>query len=265
MTGICLCAVGGGNARKSHRSDAEKLADERHSVRGELPAAGAGAGACGAFQGLELRVRHSAASMHADGFEDILNRDGVAFELAGGDRTAVENQSGNIQSRQGHNAAGNGFVATDKDNERIKEIAARDEFDGVRDDFAADEGSAHALGAHGDAIGNGDGVEFERSAAGGANPVFYVLCEFAKVIVAGTDFDPGVGHADQGLAEILVTKAGGSKHGASGRTMRSVGESVTARFGRRIAHYRVPSTAIDFGYSEIRRLEKLSGSSPSTR
>ena len=193
--------------------------------------------------------------MHAHGFKDVLNRDGVTLELAGRDGAAVKNKSGNIQASQGHDAAGNGFVTADEDDQRVEEIAARDEFDGIRDHFAADEGSAHAFRAHGDAVGDGDGVELERCAAGGANAFLHVLREFAEMIVAGTNLDPGVCHGHQRFLEVLVAETGGAKHGARGRAMCAVGESAAARLGQRVAHCRVPSMAIRCDHPEIYRPE----------
>ena len=44
-----------------------------------------------------------------------------------------------------------------------------DEFDGIGDDLARDERGLHALGAHGDAVGDGDGVELHGGSAGFAD------------------------------------------------------------------------------------------------
>src|SRR5712691_11760981 len=105
MTGVCFSGMRGGNARKPHWRNPEKLADQCHRVRSELSAAGAGPGACGAFKRLELSVSHSTACVLADGFEDVLDRDGMALELARRDRAAIENETWNIQASQGHHAA----------------------------------------------------------------------------------------------------------------------------------------------------------------
>ena len=210
MACMSFAGIRGGNAGESHGSNAEKFADESHGVGGELAAARARSGAGGFFQCLEPRVGHIAVRMTADGFVDVLDRDGVAFKFAGGDRAAVKNEAGNIQTGQRHDAAGNGFVAADENDESVEEIAAGDEFDGVGDDLAADQRGAHAFRAHGDAVGDGNRVELERSAAGGANAVFDVHGEFAKVIVARADLNPGIGNADERLGEIVIAKAAGA-------------------------------------------------------
>src|ERR1700687_2069773 len=197
--------------------------------------------------------------MRANGFKNVLNRYRVTLELTGSDGPAVKNKSGDIQASQGHYAARNGLVAADENDECIEEITARDKLDRISDHFTAHQRRTHALSTHGDAVRNGDGVELQGSAAGGANAVFHVLRQFAKVIVAGTNLDPGVGHADQGLAEILVAKAGSAKHGARGCAMRTVGKGVASRFGLRVAHERVLSPAIDCDRPAMGRPAKTPG------
>src|SRR2546422_491267 len=81
-----------------------------------------GAGARCDFQGFELSVSHSAVRVPADGLVHILNGHGVTLELAGSNRAAIENESGNIQARQGHDAAGNGLVTADENHQGIEEI-----------------------------------------------------------------------------------------------------------------------------------------------
>ena len=86
-------------------------------------------------------------------------------------------------------------------------IASRDEFDRVSNDFAADQGSAHPLSAHGDAIGDRDGIEFHRCSASRANAGLHRGSEFTQMEVAGADFSPGIGNADDGAAQILIAES----------------------------------------------------------
>ena len=201
--------------------------DGRHGVGRELAAAGAGAGTGVIFNVAELGVGHLAAAVSADGFEDVLNGDVVVPEIGRGDGAAVEHEAGNIEPGQRHDRAGDGLVAAGEGDDAVEEIAARDQFDGVGDHFAADERGLHALGAHGDAVGDGDGVELHGRAAGVANAFLHGCGEFTQVIVAGADFDPGVGDADDGLTQIFVGKADRLQHGAGGSAVGSIGDSAT--------------------------------------
>src|SRR3989442_9907263 len=145
---------------------------------------------------MEVRMGESAAGMGADGFVNILDGDERPLELTGGDGAAVENQAGNVEASERHDAAGNGFVAADQNDESVEEVAASDKLDGIGNHLAADQRGAHPLRAHGDAVGDGYRVEFKRRAAGGADTRLDVPGTLARAKVAGAEFNPSIGHAD---------------------------------------------------------------------
>ena len=70
--------------------------------------------------------------------------------------------------------------------------------------------------AHGDAVGDGDGVELHGRAAGVANAFLHGCGEFAQMEVAGADLGPGVGDADDGLVQIFVGESDRLQHGTGG-------------------------------------------------
>src|SRR5712664_1291570 len=114
MASVPLRRVCGGNAGQSHRGNAQKFANQRHSIGGELATARAGSGAGRGFQRFELRVGDSTAGVLSNRFIDILDGYVMALEVARGDGAAVKNQSGNIESSERHNATGNRLVAANK-------------------------------------------------------------------------------------------------------------------------------------------------------
>jgi hypothetical protein len=63
------------------------------------------------------------------------------------------------------------------------------------------------LGAHGDAVADGDRVELHRRAARGADALLDLHGELPQVEVAGHGLDPGVGDADDRLAQVVVGEA----------------------------------------------------------
>ncbi len=128
------------------------------------------------------------------------------LQLAGSDRAAVKHHAGNIEPAERHDDAGHVLVAAADAHEPVEEIAARDEFDGVGDHLARNQRSLHALRAHGDAVGDGDGVELHRRAAGLANAFLQRLGNFAQMHIAGTDLGPGIGDADDGLVQIFFCR-----------------------------------------------------------
>ena len=78
------------------------------------------------------------------------------------------------------------------------------------------ERGLHPLGAHRDAVGDRDGVELHRRAAGGADAVLHLLGEAPQVEVAGHRLGPGVRDADDRLGERLVVEADPVQVGARG-------------------------------------------------
>jgi hypothetical protein len=60
--------------------------------------------------------------------------------------------------------------------------------------------------------------------------------QFAQMVVAWADFDPSVGHANEGLGEIVIAKSTRAEHGARTGAMRAVDQSATTRLERRCGH-----------------------------
>ena len=85
--------IGRRHAAAAERRDAERLADDRHRVRGELAAARARAGTRDVLEQLEVAVGHPAGGVRADGLEHVLNGHLVAVELPGRNRAAVEHDA----------------------------------------------------------------------------------------------------------------------------------------------------------------------------
>ena len=85
-------------------------------------------------------------------------------------------------------------------------------------------------GAHRDAVGDRDGVELHRRAAGGANAVLDPVGQLAQMEIARTDLDPGVGHADERLRQILGGESDGAQHGARRRPAGAVGDRAALPF-----------------------------------
>ena len=127
-------------------------------------------------------------------------------------------------------AAGNRLIATHDADYCVKQLPAAHEFNGIGNQLAAYQRRPHAFRAHGFAVGDGDGIEFHGSAAGGTNAFFHLGREPPQVKVAGHGFDPGVGYADQRLAEVGVGEANRFKHGARRSPVAPVSNSAAAMF-----------------------------------
>ena len=214
----------------AHGGESDELHDGGHGVGGELSAASAGAGAGVVLDIEEVGIAEFAAGVGAYGFEDVLDGDVVPFEFSRHDGAAIEHDAGDVEAEQRHGGAGDGFVAGDQGDDAVEHVAALHELDGVGDHLAADEGGLHALGAHGDAVGDGDGVELHGGAAGGADAFLDFDRELAQVVVARHGLDPGIGHADDGFGQIFVGEADGLEHGSRGGAVSSLSDGVALKF-----------------------------------
>ena len=102
--------------------------------------------------------------MLADRLEQILHGDRAAAIGAGKDRAAIDEDRRHVEPAHGHHHAGQRLVAAGQADQRIVAMAAHGELDGIGDDLARRQRGLHALMAHGDAVGDGDGAEFARRA-----------------------------------------------------------------------------------------------------
>ena len=72
-----------------------------------------------------------------------------------------------VEAQHRHHHAGQRLVAAGEADQRVVAVAADRQLDRVGDDVARGERGLHALVAHGDAVGDGDGGELARRAAAG--------------------------------------------------------------------------------------------------
>ena len=220
----------------THRRDADQLAHGGHRVRGELSPTGACTRAGAVLERRQPRVGHVAGGVRADRLEHVLDRDVVPLPPARGDRTAVEDQTGDVEPRKRHDATRNGLVTTDQHHDPVEQVAPRHELDRIGDDLAADKRGAHPLAAHGDAIGDRHGVELHRGAARRADALLDAFTQPPQVEVTGPNLGPGVGHADDRPPECRIVEPHGLQHGTSRRPGGSVGDGAATSLAWYCAH-----------------------------
>jgi hypothetical protein len=141
---------------------------------------------------------------------------------AGKDRAAVDEDRRAVEARHGHDATGHVFVAAADGHEAVEALGAANRLDRIGDDFARNERVAHAERAHADAVGDGDGAEDDRLAAGGIGARARLPGELVDVHVAGGKHAPGGGDAHDGLLEIGVLETDGAEHRAVGGAVGAV-------------------------------------------
>ena len=234
--GLGFFGMGGRDVVLAQRRQAQEGQHHRHRVCGELAAAGARAGAGLALDVVQFGIVDLACCVRAYGLEHVLHCQRAFAAVLGcaaarHDRAAVEDHRRDIQPRRCHRRRGNGLVAAHQQHHRIEAVAGHREFDRIGDGFARRQRGAHAVAAHRDAVGDGDGVEFDRRAAAGDHAAARVLGQVAQGDVAGGDIGPGVDHPDEGLGDGRIVEAGGAQHGAR----RGAGGSVFDRIAEHVA------------------------------
>ena len=166
-------------------------------------------GQADAFQLVQLLVGHGPGGVAADGLEDVDDGDVAVLEAARQDAAAVHEDGGDVEAEHRHHHAGEAFVAPGETDDGVVAVAAHGEFDAVGDDLAGDEAALHALVAHGDAVGDGDGGELAGGSAGFFDAALDALGLAAEGDVAGCGFVPAGGDADEGLVDLVFGEAHG--------------------------------------------------------
>ena len=225
---VVLARVDGRDAGGAERREAHHLEDGRHGVGGELPAAGAGAGADHPLQLVQVRVAHLAGGVGADRLEELDDGDVAALEAPRQDRAAVEDHAGDVEADQAHRGARDGLVAGDERHDGVEHVAVADQLDRVGDQLSADEAGLHPFGSHRHAVTDGNGVEFHRRAAGRTDAFLHLHGQVAEMEVARHGLDPGVGHADDRFGEVVVREADGLEHGPCRSAIPAVKQNSAA-------------------------------------
>jgi hypothetical protein len=177
----------------------------------------------------------------ADGLEDGDDVEGLFLVAVGGgeageDGAAVDEDGGAVEAGDGDHRAGHVFIAAADGDEAVEALGRDGGLDGVGDDIARDQRVAHALGAHADAVGDGDGVEIDGLAAGLVHALARVFAEVAEMHVARRHVARGGGDGDLGFFEIVVGEAHGAQHGAGGSAVVAVNNDGGVWAGEGLAH-----------------------------
>ena len=162
--------------------------------------------------------------MRANGFEHRydIQLASVAGNASWQNGAAVHKNARAIHARHGHYTGRHVFVATANSYKAIHAFTADDRLNGIGNYLATHERILHALGPHGDAVRDSDGVENNRLSTGLIGTALGLLREQIDVHVARGDIAPGGGHADNRFAEIATLKAGGVEHRPAGRAVRAI-------------------------------------------
>ncbi len=175
-------------------------------------------------------VRHLAGRELAHAFEDVDDGHVLALELAGHDRAAIEEHARHVEPQHRHHHAGQALVAAGDADQRVVAMAAHGEFDGIGNHLARDQRGLHALMAHRDAVGDGDGAEFARRAACFLDALLGRLRLAHQRDVAGRGLVPACGDADKRTMDLLFGEPHRVIVGAMRRAFGALGHVAGGSF-----------------------------------
>ncbi len=210
---VVPAAVGGGRRRRPRQRHAERLSHRRHGVGGEHARAAALARAGAALDGIELRIVDGAGRVGSDRLEHRDDVGGLALVGARADRAAVDEHRRQVHPRRRHEHARQALVAPGQGHHPVEALRVHHCLDGVGDDLSAHQRRSHALVAHRDPVGHGDGHELDRKAAGLAHADLGALGQPVQRHVAGRDLVPRRRHRHLRLAPVVIGHPDGPQHG----------------------------------------------------
>lgn len=135
--------------------------------------------------------------------------------MAGGHGAPANHEGRDVGAQDAHEHAGDDLVTVGDADDGVEAMGFDHGLHRVGDQFAAGEGEFHTGVAHGNAVTDSDGVEFEGDAARLADGFLDQIGDFIQVNVAGDDFVEGIANANEGFVEILgFDDAGGPEETA---------------------------------------------------
>ena len=143
--------------------------------------------------------------------------------LAGLHRAAGNENGRDVDTHRGHQHARRDLVAVGDAHHGVGAVGVDHVLHGVGDQVARWQRVEHAVVPHGDAVVDGDGVEFLGDTAGGFDRTGHQLADVLEVDVARYELGEGVHYRDDRFAEVAVLHAGGAPQGAGTGHVATVG------------------------------------------
>src|SRR5699024_679598 len=197
-----------------------------HGVRGEHAGARTTGWASRFFDHGQTSVIDIIASRCSDGRDQVRWSLSNAVDndcLARFHRAARDEDGRGVQAQSCVEHARGDLVTVGDTHQRVSGVRIENVLHGVGNDLTGRQGVEHAAVAHGDAVIDGNGVEFLRYAASFANSVGNDVTDIFQVDVAGNELGIRVGDRDNGLAKVIFLGAGGAPERASTSSLTANG------------------------------------------
>ena len=215
--------IDAGDHRDVGHRQPHRLGNHRHGVGGELAGAGADGRQAVALDAFKRRLVDLAGHEAADGLVGIQHGEGLSLEPAGQRAAAIDEDRRHVAADHSHHHARQRLVAAAETDQRVVGEAMDHGLDRIRDQFARQQRELHALVVHADAVGDRNGGEFPRRAAGLRDPGLGGIDLEIVGHVAGRLLALHADDADHRLGERLVVEPHRAHEGAVRRTIEAIG------------------------------------------
>ena len=195
----------------ARQGQADGLGQAVHRVRREHAGAATAARAGRGFDLCHLGIRQGGVGRLDHRIDQVQL---AVAQHAGLHRAARDEDRRDVQPHRGHQHPGCDLVAVADADHRVSLVGVDHVFDAVRDDFAGRKGIQHAVMAHGDAVIDGDGVEFGRIASQPLDLGLDQLAGLMQVRMAGDELRKGIHHRDHRFSHLFRFHARCSPEGA---------------------------------------------------
>jgi hypothetical protein len=169
--------------------------------------AGATAWASHPLQPIQFLSRHLPARHGSHSHKHIGQINQFVVQSASQHRPAADHDGWDVETRSGHQHAGDDFVTVRDEYQSIEGVGLSHNFHRVSDEFAAGQGKLHAQVIHGYAIAHADSGTLKGRAAGRADASLYRVGNLAQMDMAWNDFIEGIDHPNKGLVYLSLRTA----------------------------------------------------------
>ena len=206
---------------------AQRLGEAVHRIGGEHARAGAAGRAGRTLEHRDFGVGEFGIRRRDHRVDEVdAARAGRELDLARLHRSAGDEHRRDVEPHRRHQHAGRDLVAIRDAHHRVGAMGVGHIFDAVGDEFARRQRIEHAVVAHGDAVVDGDGVEFLGDAARRLDLARDQLPKVLEMHMAGHELGEGIGDGDDRLAEIPILHAGRAPEAACAGHVAAMGRSA---------------------------------------
>ena len=199
-----------GTVRQAHT---QRLDCRGHGVGRIHAAAGTGAGTGMLDNHFTIMIVDLAGDVFTITLKCRDDIQGRVFPVSRLNGTAIDHQRWPVDASHGDQHTRHILVTARNGNIGVIPLGIHYRFNRVRNDVARLQRITHAVGTHGDAVTDTNGIETHANQAGGLDPLLDLRGQVVEVHIAGVALPPDAGDADLGLLHVFGRQPGAIQHG----------------------------------------------------